>query len=54
MQIKEKGRVTGEQLQVTDRGEIDKRLFCLESELGRLLQNSARDGNTISSVVRSG
>ncbi len=50
--IKEKGRVIDRQEQVTDPGETDKRLLCVESELGRPLQSAARDGNTLSPVIR--
>ena len=50
--IKERGRVTDYQEQVTDPGEADKRLLCVESELGRALQSAARDGNTLSPVIR--
>jgi hypothetical protein len=54
MPIKEKGKVIERKDQVTDPGEPDKRLLCVESEMGRLLQAAARDGNTISHVVRDG
>jgi hypothetical protein len=50
--IKERGKVTDYQEQVTDPGEPDKRLLCVESELGRALQSAARDGNTLSPVIR--
>jgi hypothetical protein len=50
--IKEKGKVAEYQEQVTDPGEPDKRLLCVESELGRALQAAARDGNTLSPVIR--
>ena len=50
--IKEKGKVAEYQEQVTDPGEVDKRLLCVESELGRALQAAARDGNTLSPVIR--
>ncbi|MDR3792996.1 MAG: bifunctional DNA primase/polymerase [Terracidiphilus sp.] len=50
--IKERGKVTDYQEQVTDPGEADKRLLCVESELGRALQSAARDGNTLSPVIR--
>jgi hypothetical protein len=50
--IKEKGKVAEYQEQVTDPGEEDKRLLCVESELGRALQAAARDGNTLSPVIR--
>ncbi|MGO8759672.1 MAG: bifunctional DNA primase/polymerase [Terracidiphilus sp.] len=50
--IKEGGKVAEYQEQVTDPGEPDKRLLCVESELGRALQSAARDGNTLSPVIR--
>jgi hypothetical protein len=50
--IKEKGKVTDYQEQITDPGETDKRLLVVESELGRALQSAARDGNTLSPVIR--
>lgn len=50
--IKEKQRVVDYQEQVTDPGEADKRLLCVETELGRALQSAARDGNTLSPVIR--
>jgi|CZKF01.1.fsa_nt_gi hypothetical protein len=51
--IKDKERrVIDHQEQVTDPGEADKRLLCVESELGRALQAAARDGNTLSPVIR--
>ncbi len=51
--IKDKERrVIDHQEQVTDPGEPDKRLLCVESELGRALQAAARDGNTLSPVIR--
>jgi Bifunctional DNA primase/polymerase, N-terminal/Primase C terminal 1 (PriCT-1) len=50
--IKEKGKLPKYEDQVTDPGEPDKRLLCVESELGRALQSAARDGNTLSPVTR--
>ncbi|MHB1865844.1 MAG: bifunctional DNA primase/polymerase [Candidatus Saccharimonadales bacterium] len=50
--IKDRGKVVEHQEQVTDPGEPDKRLLCVESELGRALQSAARDGNTLSAVIR--
>ncbi|MBW4026336.1 MAG: DUF3987 domain-containing protein [Acidobacteria bacterium] len=50
--IKEKGRVIDTQEQVTDAGETDKRLLCVEGELGQTLQCAAREGSTLSAVVR--
>jgi hypothetical protein len=50
--IKEKQRIVDHQEQVTDPGEKDKRLLCVEQEFGRALQSAARDGNTLSPVIR--
>lgn len=50
--IKEKGRVIDREDQVTDPGEKDKRLLCVEGELGQTLQCAARDGSTLSPVIR--
>ncbi len=52
VQIKEKGRVVDAQDQLTDAGERDKRLLCVEGELGQTLQCAAREGSTLSPVVR--
>ena len=50
--IKEKGRVIDREDQVTDPGEQDKRILCAEGELGQALQCAARDGSTLSAVIR--
>ncbi len=50
--IKEKGRVVDSQEQVTDSGVTDKRLLCVEGELGQALQCAGREGNTLSAIVR--
>ena len=51
--IREKGLVTERfQTVVIDRGVTDKRLLVLESEFGGTLRVMARDGNTLSAVVR--
>ena len=50
--IKEKGRVVDSQDQVTDAGVEDKRLLCVEGELGQALQCAAREGNTLSPIIR--
>jgi hypothetical protein len=50
--IKEKGRVVDSQEQVTDPGVVDKRLLCVEGELGQALQCAGRDGNTLSPIIR--
>lgn len=51
--IKEKGRLTGEyQTVVIDPGIRDKRLLVLESEFAGTLRSMAREGNTLSAVIR--
>jgi len=50
--IKEKGRIVEWEEQITDVGESDKRLLCVEGELAQTLQCAARDGNTLSAVIR--
>lgn len=50
--IKEKGRIVDREEQVTDAGERDKRLLCMESELAQPLQCAAREGSTLSAVIR--
>lgn len=49
---RENGRVTGYQEIEADPGEGDKRLFVVEPEFASVLRVSARDGNTLSPVVR--
>jgi len=51
--VREKGKPTGEyQTVVVDRGIEDKRLFVLESEFASTLRVMARDGNTLSALIR--
>lgn len=50
--IKEKGRIVGYEEQQTDAGVTDKRLLCVEGELGQALQCAGREGNTLSPLVR--
>jgi hypothetical protein len=45
-------RGKGGQEEVVDEGVSDKRLLAVESEFGRTLQCSNRDGNTLSAVLR--
>ena len=40
------------QEQVTDHGVKDKRLLCVEGELGQALQCASREGNTLSPIIR--
>lgn len=52
-QVKEKGRPTGETVQVcVDPGVEDKRLFLVQSEFGAVLKIMAREGNSLSGVLR--
>lgn len=51
--LKEKGRPTGETVRVqTDAGVEDKRLFLVQSEFGAMLRIMAREGNSLSGVMR--
>lgn len=50
--IKEGKRITGYQDVADDPGEPDKRLLCMESELGGTLKVATRDGNTLSALIR--
>jgi hypothetical protein len=50
--IKEKGRVVDWEEQVTDSGVKDKRLLSVEGELAQALQCAAREGSTLSAVIR--
>ena len=51
--IKEKGRPTGETISIlVDQGVEDKRLFLVQSEFGAVLRVMARDGNSLSGVLR--
>ena len=51
--IKEKYRPTGETISVlVDPGIEDKRLFLVQSEFGAVLRVMARDGNSLSGVLR--
>lgn len=51
--VKEKGRPTGETTEVcVDNGIEDKRLFLVQSEFGSVLKIMAREGNSLSGVLR--
>jgi hypothetical protein len=50
--IKEKGKVAGYQLVMIDEGIGDKRLLAIETEFGGTLKILAREGNTLSAVIR--
>jgi Protein of unknown function (DUF3987)/CHC2 zinc finger len=51
--IREKGRHTGEyETYIANHGEDDKRLLVIESEFANVLKVMAREGNTLSPVIR--
>lgn len=51
--VREKGKLTGEAVSVcVDSGVEDKRLFLVQSEFGAVLRVMARDGNSLSGVIR--
>lgn len=51
--VKEHGRLTGETVSVcADPGIEDKRLFLVQSEFGAILRIMAREGNSLSGVLR--
>jgi hypothetical protein len=51
--IREKGRCTGEyETYIANHGEDDKRLFVIEAEFANVLKVMAREGNTLSPVIR--
>jgi hypothetical protein len=52
--IREKGRHTGEyETYIANHGEDDKRLLIIEGEFANVLKVMAREGNTLSPVIRS-
>ena len=52
--IREKGRHTGEyETYIANHGEPDKRLLVIEGEFANVLKVMAREGNTLSPVIRS-
>ncbi|MGB8477671.1 MAG: DUF3987 domain-containing protein [Acidobacteriaceae bacterium] len=50
--IKEKSGPQRFERQIVDSGEPDKRLLVIESEFGSVLQQSSRDGNILSAILR--
>lgn len=50
--IKEKGKVTGYQEVIADQGISDKRLLSVESEFASILKVAAREGNTLTALLR--
>jgi uncharacterized protein DUF3987/Toprim domain-containing protein len=52
--IREKGRCTGEyETFIANHGEDDKRLLVIEAEFANVLKVMAREGNTLSPIIRS-
>jgi hypothetical protein len=52
VQVKDKNGPQRFERQVVDTGEPDKRLLVVESEFASVLQQSGRDGNILSAIVR--
>lgn len=50
--IREKGRIVDYQVEIIDSGAKEKRAFVIEPEFARVLKVIAREGNTLSSVIR--
>ncbi|MGI9036366.1 MAG: primase C-terminal domain-containing protein [Pyrinomonadaceae bacterium] len=50
--IKEKGRIVDYQDEIVDEGATEKRAFIVEPEFARVLRAMAREGSTLSSVIR--
>jgi hypothetical protein len=50
--VKEKGRIVGYQEVVTDPGIQDKRLYVIEEEFSGTLKVMAREGNSLSAMIR--
>ena len=50
--IKEKGRIVDYQEEMVDEGAKEKRAFVVEPEFARVLRAMAREGNTLSSIIR--
>jgi hypothetical protein len=52
--VKEKGKVVSYQTVVVDHGVDDKRAFVIEPEFASVLRVMARDGSTLSAILRQG
>jgi hypothetical protein len=50
--IREKGHITGYEVEEIDPGVSDKRLSCDEPEFARVLKMASREGNILSEVIR--
>jgi hypothetical protein len=50
--VREKGRVVEYQTVIADEGVEDKRAFILEAEFSSVLRVMAREGNTLSAIIR--
>jgi hypothetical protein len=52
--VRKNGRITGHEEIIDDPGVSDKRLLVIESELASVLARMAREGNTLSPLMRQG
>lgn len=50
--VKERNRIVDYQDEIVDEGATEKRAFVVEPEFARVLRAMAREGNTLSSVIR--
>jgi len=50
--IKDKGRIVDYQTVISDEGIDDKRILVIESEFAQTLKVAAREGNTLSAIIR--
>ena len=50
--VKEKNRIVDYQEEIVDEGAKEKRAFVVEPEFARVLRVMAREGNTLSSIIR--
>jgi hypothetical protein len=52
--MKDGRRVVGHEEVITDEGESDKRVLCIESEFASVLQRMGREANSLSAILRQG
>lgn len=52
--MKDGRRLVGHEEVVTDEGEADKRVLCVESEFSSVLQRMGREANSLSAILRQG
>lgn len=50
--MKDGRRVVGHEDVITDQGETDKRILCIESEFASVLQRMGREANSLSAILR--